>query len=206
MPPLIKTRLVLNGDLEIYGIYDSGSNVSLINSRLLKIKNNNNGISGNTNLRTINGVKKATGRINLNIKIFNIEKKISVFVIDEENFNYDFLIGLDCIKNFYLTQNENLEIKQNLPQKKNQEDKNTDNKITKVTEEGKIQNTKKSEKVRATSQNLKKEEINLNKKRSETEKTSKNFLSLENQNVADFNEHIDEENFEMQINHLDYKI
>lgn len=39
---------------------------------------------------------------------------MTVFVIDKENFCYDFLIGLDCIKAFHLTQNEGLNITQNL--------------------------------------------------------------------------------------------
>lgn len=105
MPPLIKLELVLNDNLCVSGMYDSGSNVSLINSRLLKI---NNGISyfKNTNLKTINGVKQAIGLIKLRAKILNVEKEIKVFVIDSKNFDYDFLIGLDCIKNFNLTQDE----------------------------------------------------------------------------------------------------
>lgn len=38
MPPLIKIKLLLNDTLEISGIYDSCLNVSLINSKLLKIQ------------------------------------------------------------------------------------------------------------------------------------------------------------------------
>lgn len=38
--PLITVKLLLNDTLEIFGIYDSGSNVSLINSKLVKIKDN----------------------------------------------------------------------------------------------------------------------------------------------------------------------
>jgi len=71
-----------------------------------------------TNLKTINGVKKINGMIALNVKIFEVEKKINVFVIDEENFDYEFLIGLDCIKNFHLTQDKNLRISQKIPNKK----------------------------------------------------------------------------------------
>lgn len=115
VPPLIKVKLVLNKNIEVFGIYDSGSNVSLINSRLLKINNKEPSYSNSTNLKTINGVKKANGMITLDINIFNVEKKMNVFVIDKENFDYDFLIGLDCIKKFYLTQNENLEINQKVP-------------------------------------------------------------------------------------------
>lgn len=36
--PLIKVWLVLNKNLEVFGIYDSDSNVCAINSRLLKFK------------------------------------------------------------------------------------------------------------------------------------------------------------------------
>lgn len=95
------------------GIYDSGSNVSLINSKLLSQKNNlNNNNYNQANLKTINGVKKSIGIVLLKIKIFDIEQYINVFVIDEQNFEYDFLIGLDCIKLFQLIQNETLTITQ----------------------------------------------------------------------------------------------
>jgi len=40
--------------------------------------------------------------VTLKIKIYNIEKTMDIFVIENENFNYDFLIGLDCIKKFKL--------------------------------------------------------------------------------------------------------
>lgn len=39
---------------------------------------------------------------------------MNVFVMNSEYFNYDFLIGLDCIKRFKLCQNEKLEIKQKI--------------------------------------------------------------------------------------------
>lgn len=64
------------------------------------------------NLSTINGVKKTEGMITIKIKIFNIEKVMNVLMIDKENFQYDFLIGLDTIKEFQLIQDENLEIRQ----------------------------------------------------------------------------------------------
>jgi hypothetical protein len=90
---------LLNDTLEISGIYDSGSNVNLINSKLLCLKKNPiNKNKKNANLKTINGVKKTIGMVTLKIKIFDIEKSINVFVIDGKNFDYDFLIGLDCIK------------------------------------------------------------------------------------------------------------
>lgn len=117
MPPLIKIKLVLNGILNIFGIYDSGSNVSLINSKLLNLKTNkikNAQNTQNANLKTINGVKKTVGMITINVNIFAIETNINVFVVDNKDFNHDFLVGLDCIKKFRLRQNEKLEITQKI--------------------------------------------------------------------------------------------
>lgn len=135
MPPLIRIKLVLNYKLEIFGIYDSGSNVSLINARLLKLKDERIKDSENTNLKTINGVRKINGMVTLKVKIFNIEKTINVFVIDKENFDYDFLIGLDCITKFGLAQNEKLKITQKVPE--TEEDNEEENKI-KISKEIKI--------------------------------------------------------------------
>lgn len=64
------------------------------------------------NLVTINGVKKTSGLINVKIKIFEIEENMDIYIIDEENFKYYFLIGLDLIKKFKLVQNEDLKISQ----------------------------------------------------------------------------------------------
>lgn len=94
MTPLIKIKVLLDNTLEVDGIYDSGSNVSLINSRLLKTKQKP---ITNTTLKTINGVKTADGLITIKTKIFNIENMMTIFVINSKYFNYDFLIGLDCI-------------------------------------------------------------------------------------------------------------
>lgn len=85
--------------------------MSLINAKLLKIKNRQD--TSNThpvNLKTINGEKKTKGIITLKVKIYNVEEVMDIFVIDSENFHYDFLIGLDCIKKFNLMQTEDLNI------------------------------------------------------------------------------------------------
>lgn len=111
MPPLIQVKLLLNDTLKVSGIYDSGSNVLLINAKLLKIQPKE--ITSNiqmVNLKTINGEKKTKGMVTLKIKIYNMERIMDVFVVDNENFKYDFLIGLDCIKDFKLLQNEELKI------------------------------------------------------------------------------------------------
>lgn len=98
------------------GVYDPGSQVSLINSKLLKLKGTDNG-SNKANLATINGVQQAKGLTNLKVKIFEIEKNVDVYIIDEQSFKDDFLIGLDLIKIFRLTQDENLKISQKLYKK-----------------------------------------------------------------------------------------
>jgi len=69
-------------------------------------------------LITINGVKKSSGLANLKIRIFNIEEKTNVVIVDDENFKYDFLIGLDMITKFKLCQDENLNITQKADKKK----------------------------------------------------------------------------------------
>jgi len=61
-------------------------------------------------LRTINDEKKRKRMVTLKIKMYNIEKCMDIFIIDNENLNYDFLIGLDCNKNFKLIQTEELKI------------------------------------------------------------------------------------------------
>lgn len=76
----------------------------------LKSKENNN--IQKTSLSTINGVYKTDGLIKIKAKIMNIENDINVFIINNENFKHDFLVGLDCIKKFNLIQNEKLEVEQ----------------------------------------------------------------------------------------------
>lgn len=65
----------MNDSLETLGIYDSGFNVSIINSKLIKLKKNKNNVN-NTNFLMINGVKKTKGIKNIKIKIFDIEKQM----------------------------------------------------------------------------------------------------------------------------------
>lgn len=64
------------------------------------------------NLVTVGGVKKTNGLTKLKIKIFNIEENVDISIVDEQYFKHDFLIGLDLIKIFRLTQDEKLEINQ----------------------------------------------------------------------------------------------
>lgn len=137
---MIKIKVRLNNTLDVLGLYDSGSNVSLINSKILRLKNDNPSESKSSNLKTINGVKRTDGLITITAKIFNIEDKLDVFIVDNKNFDYDFLIGLDGIKKFRLVQNEQLEISQNLP-KGHERDKNKNFKENTIENE-KIENGK----------------------------------------------------------------
>ena len=189
MPPLIKVKLVLNKKTEVLGVYDSGSNVSLINSKLLKINDKNKSNSNNSNLKTINGVKKASGIVTLNAKIFNIERQINVFVIDKSNFDYDFLIGLDCIKNFHLIQDENLEINQKVP-----EDDIISKKIVKENSEEQFA-SKKIQNKKPTPKDIKDSKTNKKCKENEQNMVEDKFL-------INFNENIENKNFDIQINHL----
>lgn len=109
---MIKVKLILNEKLEVLGIYDPGSNVSLVNSKLLKLKKSEKNYDKNAKLVTINGVKRTKGLTNLKIKIMEIEKHMDVYIVDGKEFKYDFLIGLDIIKEFKLAQDEHLEISQ----------------------------------------------------------------------------------------------
>lgn len=93
----------MNDNLDLFAIYDSGSNVSLINSKLVNLKQEKIKLKRKVNLRTINGVYKSKELIKIKARILNIEKYIDVFVIDNENFKHDFLIGLDCIRSSNLS-------------------------------------------------------------------------------------------------------
>lgn len=162
----------MNDFLETVGIYDSGANVSLINSKLVKLKTKIKKEVKNTSLQTINGVKKTKGMINIKTKIFEIEEKVDVYIVDD--LEYDFLIGLDIIKQFKLIQNEDLRITQ---------------KTSKSVEEISTDENKKTE------NNFTKRKIN-----SELTDSENKEYTLEKYSI-NFNEHINQENFVIKVNH-----
>lgn len=100
----------------------------------------------------------------IKIKTFEIEKTVNVYIIDKEDFNYDFLIGLDIIEKFNLIQNENLKI------------------------------TQKNE--------YKMEENSINKEIYSKLLDMKNKNYDEEKYTINFNEHIEENNFQLQIEHV----
>lgn len=159
--------------------------MSLINAKLLKIqkKENTNNLHI-LNLKTINGEKKIKGMVTLRIKIYNIERTMDIFVIDSENFHYDFLIGLDCIKDFKLMQTEELKIIQC--------DSQNEGEITSNEEDIKSNKYLKSD---AQNKNVEIPDVLGDKNREE--------IKLVNKYEINFNEHIDLDKFEMLVNHLD---
>lgn len=62
--------------------------------------------------RTIGGRYGFAGRVKLRLKVINFEKEVELFVVNDENFKYDVLLGLDLIVSFHL----NLDCKLNLYQ------------------------------------------------------------------------------------------
>lgn len=85
---------------------------------LKKIKRNKK--SSKSTFRTINGVTYVDGTTKITLKIFEVEKKVNVFVTKNINFKYNLLIGLDVISGFGLRQNEKLQIDQKISE--NQKD------------------------------------------------------------------------------------
>jgi hypothetical protein len=184
---------LLNDTLEISGIYDSGSNVSLINSKLLCLKKNPiNKNKKNANLKTISGVKKTIGMVTLKIKIFDIEKSINVFVIDGKDFDYDFLIGLDCIKQFRLVQDEKLEISQKIqnPTKGEQTEKT---------------NATNQEVIPVLSGNNVEGKQNLQNTNREVDIQRNTRDEINGEYEINFNEHIEAVNFDISVNHLNFQ-
>lgn len=107
---MIKVKILLEDELEVNGTYDPGSQISLINPKLIKIKYKTQDVN-KIFLKTVNGVTHTKGLVTMKIKIFDMEEYIDVFIAQTDDFE-DFLIGLDIIKKFKLIQDENLQISQ----------------------------------------------------------------------------------------------
>lgn len=106
-------------DKPAIGLYDSGSNISLINYNFLNKKDKIKSIiSGDKNIKGVAGIAKSEGTVTLKIKICNIENNFSFFIIKSKTFKEDLLLGLDLIQKFKLCQDENLKITQKCETKK----------------------------------------------------------------------------------------
>lgn len=111
MPPLIEIKVLLENSLEVKGLYDPGSRITVINAKLLNKKFKRE--ERKFNIKTISGQGQSFGLVKLNARIDETEKNIHAFVYENENFKYDLILGLDSVKKFGLTHDKNLNIKLN---------------------------------------------------------------------------------------------
>ena len=118
--PLIKLRVQVDKKKSVEAIYDSGSNVSLINYRIIEELKHELMNQGGM-LKTLSGVSFTKNRAKLNLKINRIEGTVDAYVVRKNEFSYDLLLGLDAIKKFGLIQDENLRIFQRVHENKIEE-------------------------------------------------------------------------------------
>lgn len=90
-------------------VYDSGSVISLINSKLVELLKLDL-VENKSIFKTISGLDFCTARATVKLKIGPIEKLVTAYVVKNDNFSFDFLLGLDAIQAFRLIQDENLKI------------------------------------------------------------------------------------------------
>ncbi len=100
--------------LKCLGTYDSGSNISAVHPKILEKLNVKFLRLSNTNFKMVSGYGKILGIAQVQLKIFNIERFVYVFVLDSRDNNHELIIGLDLIRAFRLCQDENLVISQNI--------------------------------------------------------------------------------------------
>lgn len=92
-------------------------------------------ISGGEKIRGVAGITKSKGTVTLKIKICEIEKDFTFFILKNDNFKEDLLLGLDLIQQFKLCQDENLKISQKYKKTVNESSVRDD--YTKTTKENK---------------------------------------------------------------------
>lgn len=97
------------------GLYDSGSNVSLLNFDRWKLTNMKM-MKGRESIQGVTGDAQSLGTVNLKLKICDMEDTHVFYVVQNSNFKEDVLLGLDIIKKFKLCQDENLIISQRVGQ------------------------------------------------------------------------------------------
>lgn len=111
MTPLIALHVNIEGNFA-RGLYDPGANISMVNYNYIKKIKKDINIIKSYSCKTVGGVKTLMGLVLLKAKIFSIEKKMWFFVVQDSDFTYDILLGLDAIKAFRLCQDHNLNITQ----------------------------------------------------------------------------------------------
>ena len=107
----------MNNQENVKAVYDSGSNVNLVNFELIK-KLKAKIFQEKRIFKTLGGMNFTQGRAKLHLRINRIEEEIDVYVVRNNFFSYDLLLGLDAIKKFRLSQDENLNIFQRVEDSK----------------------------------------------------------------------------------------
>ena len=107
--PLIKLKVLVNKKRYITSVYDSGATATLINENIIR-ELKTKILEEKHAFRTISGRNFVRGRAKLNLKIGGIERNLEVYVIRNNHFCYDLLLGLDALREFRLIQDENLNI------------------------------------------------------------------------------------------------
>ena len=102
---MIKLRVKVNDQKGIKGVYDIGANASFINRKIIdQIKAN---ITEDRNMfKTISGKDITSSPAKLRMKINKIEKEIDVYIVHNDNFTYDLILGLDAIIEIRLKQDK----------------------------------------------------------------------------------------------------
>lgn len=163
--------------MKIKAVYDSGSNVTLINQRIVDILKSS--LIKHTNaLQTMNGLNFSSARANIMLKIGKIEKKLNTFVVKNNEFSYDLLLGLDAISKFNLIQDENLQVFQ----------RNDKNNIVKIEQKNGTLNNP-SEDKKTYMNKFQKNTVNSNSHKHE----------------INYNEPIDSTLFKPDLNHIEDK-
>lgn len=100
---------MLDKKKKVKAVYDSGSNITVINEKVIKELRKSVSESKEL-LHTISGVQGRIKKTKMIIRINKIEHLLEVYVVKNDNFSYDLLLGLNAIEQFKLVQDENLRI------------------------------------------------------------------------------------------------
>ena len=112
LTPLIIKLQAHIWDRTARALYDPGANISMINDKFVKKLKQNIIPIRSYACKTMGGVRLLTGAIKVKLKIMDIQRTVWLYVIKDDNFDYDLLLGLDCIQIFHLNMDYKLNITQ----------------------------------------------------------------------------------------------
>ncbi len=152
---------------------------------ILYLPNNSKG------LNTIDGEVKIIGTAIVEVKVFNITRRVAVFIINPKSCRHDFILGLDLIPTFRLNLNYELKLTQS-----NCENNNNNNASKSSSDDSR-------ENKNLSTDNNKKKNITSSDEHIKTRSNCENNENNNNNNEVNFNEFIPIERFEAKIEHLD---